>query len=273
MAQTVGQYSLGGTTMNYMVSGQLIYGYGFDGLDSGFHHSHLDLSTSTSIRHGIDVTFNTGVRDIYDLRDDDYETKADVSLKLSKDNHDLKVGYDKNIANKILGNKMKMNGDTSLSKNAIGQKFSGYDAFVEYNYAVQNYILITSADFDGNLYSGLSVYANDFDVKIHVFEHQDDFNVFFDVGTVIGEQIKTSLGFGLNQEKLSFIADGSYFVTDTLNLYGNVLGDEDYSTATVGAEYVYGSFAAYAEGVVALTSPKVSGQSQDGVLLGAKFMF
>ncbi|HHJ3076272.1 TPA: hypothetical protein ACPVZG_000023 [Vibrio parahaemolyticus] len=273
MAKSVGQYSVAGQSMNYTVSGQANYVYGFDDLDIGFHNSYLDLSSSTSITHGVDLSLSTGVREIYELSDDDFETKVDGSLKFSKDNHDFKVGYDRNLANKVLGAKIKMNGDTSLSKNAIGQSLSSYDGFAEYNFAVQNYNLTAALDFDGNFYGGLSAYANDTDIKLHVFEHNDDYNVFFDVGTVFGSNIKTSVGLGIIEEKVAFAADGSYFITDSFTLYGNVVGDEDYSTATVGAEYAYSSFAAYVEGVVELTDPRESGESQDGVMVGAKFMF
>ncbi|ELP5902227.1 hypothetical protein QTV49_004250 [Vibrio vulnificus] len=273
MAKSIGQYSVAGQSMNYTLSGQVNYVYGFDDLDIGFHNSYLDLSSSTSIIHGVDLSLSAGVREIYDLSDDDFETKVDGSLKFSKDNHDFKVGYDRNLANKVLGAKIKMNGDTSLSKNAIGQSLSSYDGFAEYNFAVQNYNLTAVLDFDGNFYGGLSAYANETDIRLHVFDYNDDYNVFFDMGSVFGANIKTSVGLGIIEEKVAFAADGSYFITDSLTIYGNVVGDEDYSAATVGVEYAYSSFAAYIEGMVELTEPRESGESQDGVMVGAKFMF
>lgn len=274
MAKSVGQYKVGQQDMNYKVSGQLNYVYGFNDLESGIQNSNLDLSTSSSLSYGVDAIVSAGVREIYDVSSDKYETKFDGSLKVTKDSHEFKVGYDKHVANRVLGGKIKMNGDTSLTKNAIGQQLSEYEGYGEYSYSFQNYSLIGAVDFNGNLYGGLSAYASGTDIKLHIFEGYDnDINAFFDVGTMIGGSVKTSVGLGFINDKISFMADASYFVTDAFSVYGNVLGDEDYSSATLGAEYAYGSLAAYVEGIVELTDPRGSGESVDGVMIGAKFMF
>ncbi|MCY9861078.1 hypothetical protein OTK49_00845 [Vibrio coralliirubri] len=274
MAKSVGQYKVGQRELNYTVSGQLNYVYGFNDLESGIQNSNLNLSTSSSLAYGVDAIVSAGVRETYDVSTNEFDTKFDGALKLTKDSHEFKIGYDKHVANRVLGGKIKMNADTSLTKNAIGQQLSHYDGYGEYSYSFQNYSLIGAVDFDGNLYGGLSAYANGTDVKLHLFEgYNNDINAFFDVGTMLGQSVKTSVGLGFINDKISFMADASYFVTDALTVYGNVLGDEDYSSATLGAEYAYGSLAAYVEGIVELTDPRVNGDSVDGVMVGAKFMF
>ena len=273
MSKTVGQYSLGESDYNYGVSGSLNYVYGFNDMDSGFQNSFLNLSTSRSLSYGVDATFVGGVRDIYNIASDDYKTKFDISLGASKDNHEFKIGYDKFLANQILGSKIKTNTDPSLTKNSIGQQLTNYVGYAEYNFAFKSSVLTAAIDFEGQLYGSISTYSNGTDITLHVFDAMDDYNVFLDIGHTFGSALKMSAGAGLIGDELSFIVDGSYFVTDEFALYGNLLGDEYYASTTLGASYTYSAISIYVEGIIELTDPRVTGESKNGLMVGTKFMF
>ena len=273
MSHTVGQYSVGDSKYHYGVSGALNYVYGFNDMDSGFQNSYINLNTSTSLSHGVDVNVAGGVREIYSVSSDDYKTKLDINVGLSRENHEIKIGYDKFLANQILGTKIKTNTDPSLTKNAIGQQLTAYKGYAEYNFAFKSSMLTAAIDFDGQLYGAISTYFNGTDIALHIFDAEDYYNVFLDIGHTFGKALKVTAGAGVIADKLSFIVDGSYFVTDGIVVYGNALGDEEYASTTLGVSYSYGAASIYVEGIVELTDPRETGKSKDGVMIGAKFMF
>lgn len=273
MAKTIGQYKISDQNYNYNVTGQLNYVYGFNELDTGFHNSNLAFNTSTSLRNGINLILETGAKEVYKLKSDDYDTKVNSALKLSKDNHEIQLGYDMLLANKILGSKVHVNGDTTLTRNVIGQVLSNYAGFGTYDFSFRNYNVSAALDFDGNLYAGLSAYADNTDIKLHIFEINDDLGAFVDIGTVFQDGLKASAGIGLIEQRFSFSMDVSYFMSEAISLYGNVIGDEDHSTATIGTGYRHNSLTLYAEGIVELSNINEKFSPQNGVMLGAKFMF
>lgn len=273
MAKTVGQYKMVGRDYNYNVTGQLNYLYGFNELDSGFENSNIKFNTSTSMAYGVDLNLETGVKSVYDARQADYDTEMHAALKLAKDNHDFALGYDTFLLNTVLGSKVKMNSDTTMTKNPLGQQLSNFEGYGAYNLSLQNYSVSAAVDFDGNLYAGVSAYADNTDIKMHLFETNNKLGIFFDVGTVFQDDLRASFGAGIINDKWSVVADASYFVTDEFSVYGNVSGDEDYASTTVGAEYAYSSLALYVEGVLELHDEHGANEPNKGIMLGAKFMF
>ncbi len=274
MSNTVGKYKLGNQAVNYTVAGELNYMYGFHHMDTGFHNSTLDFTSSNSIGYGIDGLFNTSVKDLYKLSDDDYHVAIGTHVNLAVDQHEIQVGYDSYVANTILGSNVKTNSDKHLSRNAIGQALYDHVPYAQYSVAVENFSVSGAVDLNGDFYLGGSVFDKGIDMKIHLWEQHSELNLFAQVGATILDGLKFNLGVGSVQDKKSFLIDSNYFLLDFWSVYASLTGNQDYSSLTIGTEYMFGVTTFYTEAVVESYDSNIVGViNKEGLVLGVKVVF
>jgi hypothetical protein len=63
--------------------------------------------------------------------------------------------------------------------------------------------------------------------------------------STITDDFSLSASVGSITEKFSFAAGGNYVLNEHFALHSSIIGNEDYSTATIGAELAYDMFVAF----------------------------
>lgn len=249
--------TIDGQPVTYSVNGELNYLHGFSRTKSHGYNSWLSGTISTSIANGLDVVGKLKSESEYDPSKDDYEVKPMADVSLSWNAHTLSSGYKNILVDKIFNSTMENSLDVNNTENAIGIMASNRDGFVEYSYAYQDMNFGVGTSFHGDFYLTASKYIvlpetntwlKDVELSAVAFQDvNDDAGGFVSASSTVFSGLSLSAGLGSVADKFSFNVGGNYVVNEHLALHTNVVGNQDYSTATVGAELAYDIFVAYVD--------------------------
>lgn len=242
----VGDFQIGQQSVNYNFSGEANYLYSFEGFKTGYQNSLLDATFSSSIG-SVSIVSGTRVSGDYSGVEGKYNTMVATSLAAGFRNHELTVGYDKHMVNKVFGGFNPLNTDRSYTRNSLGQYLNSFGPYVDYSISVKNIQGVVSYDSDDNYYTSISVFEGSNNLRLSAFNYDDNLSGFVDFRTELKYDVSLMVGVGRVADDTAVILDAHRFVTPHSAAYTKTVSSQGETSTVVGYEHSYRVLSAYVE--------------------------
>ncbi|MGR5557768.1 hypothetical protein ACQKQC_15915 [Vibrio fortis] len=241
-----GDFKVGQQAVNYNISGEANYLYSFEGFKTGYQNSLLDATFSSSLG-AVSLVSGTRVSGDYSGSKRNYDAKVATSLTAGYKNHELKVGYDKHMVNKMFGGFNPLNTDRSYTRNSLGQYLNSFGPYVDYSVSVKNIQGVVSYDSDDNYYMSISVFEGTDNLRLSAFNYDDNISGFIDFRTELEYDVSLMVGLGRVDDDTAVIVDAHRFITPHSAAYTKTVSSHDETSTVVGYEHSYRVLSAYME--------------------------